>query len=286
MSLPIIGVAGLPRSGSTLLLQILGQNPATHVTPTSGVCILAGQIQKQWATLEPFRAQGLGRVSPRVQAGIAGFMQGFFLPEISEGKTVFDKSRAWPAHIELVEAAFGQPMKVILCVRDLMDILASFERLHRRNVMHTRAQPGLTVEQRARNYLVPESVVGSSLAVVRDAYMRGLEDRFLVVPFNRLCNNPQSVLDMLHAQLGLDDFEYDLENVKQITHEDDTVFGFPAGSLHSIREGPIRPPNSNWRQIYPEPFGQTIIRNHRLVAHLNRTEPTGLFPDSPGVALP
>ena len=31
-------LAGLPRSGSTLLANILAQNPKIHVTPTSGIC--------------------------------------------------------------------------------------------------------------------------------------------------------------------------------------------------------------------------------------------------------
>ena len=30
-------VSGLPRAGSTILVNLLGQNPAHHVTPTSGM---------------------------------------------------------------------------------------------------------------------------------------------------------------------------------------------------------------------------------------------------------
>ena len=41
-------VAGLPRSGSTLLMNILGQNDAFFVTPTSGILDIIVYIRNSW----------------------------------------------------------------------------------------------------------------------------------------------------------------------------------------------------------------------------------------------
>jgi hypothetical protein len=41
-------VAGLPRSCSTLLMNILGQNKEFYVTPTSGILDMISQVRNSW----------------------------------------------------------------------------------------------------------------------------------------------------------------------------------------------------------------------------------------------
>ena len=46
-------LAGLPRSGSTLLAYFLAQNPKIHVTPTSGICdMLRAMLQAYFGRVE------------------------------------------------------------------------------------------------------------------------------------------------------------------------------------------------------------------------------------------
>ena len=69
-NLPIFFVAGLPRSGSTLLMNLLGQNPQNHVTPTNGLIDLIIRIRNTWAQNDTFKSQGLWKVvQPRIHAG-------------------------------------------------------------------------------------------------------------------------------------------------------------------------------------------------------------------------
>lgn len=266
----IVGVAGLPRSGSTLLQQILGQNPKHHVTPTSGVPMLIRGIQQQWSQHEPFKAQGIAKVAPRMAGAISGTVAGFYKNEIMQGKIVFDKSRMWPSCVELMEQSFMEKMKIILCVRDVPDVLASFERIYRKNTLFQRGPMPPTAEGRAMNYLKNESVVGASINGVHDVFNRNLEDRLVVVPFNSLCSNPEETLKMIHAQLNLPDFKYDFGNVKQITQEDDTVFGFAPGSLHQVREGTVTAPSTTWRDIYPKEFGEGLLERYGMITELNK----------------
>lgn len=41
-------MAGLPRSGSTLMCNILNQNPRFHATSTSGILDIVLTIRNQW----------------------------------------------------------------------------------------------------------------------------------------------------------------------------------------------------------------------------------------------
>ena len=49
-------LAGLPRSGSTLLANILAQHPQIHVTPTSGVVDMLVQVRNSWDRNDAFQA--------------------------------------------------------------------------------------------------------------------------------------------------------------------------------------------------------------------------------------
>lgn len=48
MNKSIYFLAGLPRSGSTLLANILAQNPSIYVTPTSGIVDMLVQVRNSW----------------------------------------------------------------------------------------------------------------------------------------------------------------------------------------------------------------------------------------------
>ena len=50
--------SSLPRAGSTLFSNIVGQNPAFHVTPTSGLLDLLYVARGQFSRGEEFKAQG------------------------------------------------------------------------------------------------------------------------------------------------------------------------------------------------------------------------------------
>ena len=51
--------SSLPRAGSTLLQNILGQNPDFYVTPTSGVLELLYSARQNYTNDNAFKAQDL-----------------------------------------------------------------------------------------------------------------------------------------------------------------------------------------------------------------------------------
>ena len=258
-------VAGLPRSGSTLLMNLLGQNPAHHVTPTSGLIELFVTVKNRWTEFIEFKAEGLETAKPRVLGSLRGILHGHFEQELQDGNTVFDKSRGWLQYIEPLEETLGRKVKIIVTVRDVRAIVASFEKIYRSRSIDYREALGdsffncQTIEGRTRELLSPKSVLGLSIARLRDALARGVGDRLVIVPYAALTCEPTATSALLHQALELPAFAYDPEDVRQTTYEDDAVHGM---DLHRIRSKIEPPAKVPWEGVLPDALSAELAAKY------------------------
>lgn len=266
-------VSGLPRSGSTLLMQVLAQNPNHYVTPTSGLIDVFLTARRNWVNNSAFQSQGLEKIKPRINNVLKGILYNYFENEIQDGKTCFDKNRAWLTHVEDIRRVTGSEPKMICLVRDIRDVVASFEKLYRKrdsdyqypmDEQYLRIQ---TTEGRAQYMLAPGGPVGIAVNRVRDA-IRRCPDNILLVSYLDLTGNPKSVMNRIHEFCELPDFEYDFDNVKQVTKEDDNYHGY---DLHNIREGKILPAEKGtWRNVLPSQLANEIHSQYLDFTKLGR----------------
>jgi sulfotransferase len=228
-------ISGLPRAGSTLLCNILAQNPRFHATHTSGCLEVLFGIRNQWDQFAEHQAHPDEAARLRVLQAVLGAYYGEDARPV-----VFDKSRGWLAHLEMAEQLLTRRAKVLVPVRNIPDVLASLETLHRETAK-TRQPPG-----EAKNYYLFQSVagrceywcradqmVGLARARILDALQRGFADRMHLVRFERLTEDPRETLRAIYAFLGEPPFEHDFQHVEQVTSEDDAVHGYV--NLHVIR---------------------------------------------------
>jgi sulfotransferase len=228
-------ISGLPRSGSTLLCNILNQNPAFHATSTSGILEIILSIRNQWENVAELRA------SPN-KAGKSAVINNILHNYVSivERPVYFDKSRAWIAYIELAEAILGERAKILVPVRKITDILSSFENLYRKNAHEwqfpqekSHFAEWQTVEGRSGIWMRNDQPVGIAYNRIRDAISRGYGDRLLFIEFEGLTNNPKETMEAVYDFLEEDPFKHNFNKVKQVTQEDDDIHGIPG--LHIIR---------------------------------------------------
>ena len=94
--------ASMPRAGSTLIQNILMQNPDIYSTPTSGVIEFLLNARTVYTAGEAFKAQD----QDEMKAGFKNFcktgLYGFF-DGITERPYVIDKSRGWLGHFNFIE---------------------------------------------------------------------------------------------------------------------------------------------------------------------------------------
>jgi len=224
-------MSGLPRSGSTLLMNILAQHPEIHTTPTSGCCALLNGIISGWDTIPEHRADK-NSSTPEVLKNVLSSV--LYSYHNTDKTYIVDKCRAWGHNIEMIEHIIGKKAKIIIPVRDISEILASFEALYRKTSPIKSTMKGFqNVEQRIDHWMSNAGEVGSALNVVRDIFQRGLQNRVCIVEFEALVNNPERVMKQLWNFLGLDYPEHNFQNIINKTLEDDDVYGYV--DLHTIR---------------------------------------------------
>lgn len=234
-------IAGLPRAGSTLLCQILNSNPEFHVTPTSAVLDVLKALRSQFSSNLTFRAQNRMLIYDNFREGMKGFLNGFFY----DTDVAFDKNRAWPANLKLIDTVLGnEDTKVIWCYRDPVEIVCSIEAQYQKTFllenMDESSAPGMfsTLERRISTYTAPEGLIGFPIEALKDSLEMGYGDRILFVKYFELTNEPKATLERIHDFIGEKRYDYDFSNIKQTTWEFDGVYNYKFP--HVIKEGEIR----------------------------------------------
>lgn len=241
-------ISGMPRSGSTLLANILAQNPRFHTTSTSGIMDIMFGVRNSWDKLVEFQANPNDAAKLRVLRGILDS----FYADI-EKPIVFDKCRGWVSLLEMAEAVLGYKAKVLVPVRDVRDVLSSFEKLWRETSKDGQVPQESsnyfkfqTVQGRCDVWMSPDQPFGLAYNRVTDALVRGYKDRMYFIDFDDLTREPDRVFKAIYEFLGEEFYQHDFDNVKQVTWEDDSVHGFKG--LHDIRSK-VAPMNPQWPTV-------------------------------------
>jgi sulfotransferase len=246
-------IAGLPRAGSTLLCNLLAQNPRFHATSTSGIISIMRAVRVRWP-------QVYGEKNPQAEAAMRRVLGGildYYHDDPNNSKPViFDKSRGWIGALDMAEMALGRKVKVLVCVRDVRDVIASFEKLWRKDTAlwqlsqeRSRYFDWQTIEGRCEVWMGPKGVVGIPYRGLRRALERGYRDRMFFMEFDDLTRQPRATMQRVYEFIGEPYFEHDFDHVEQVTREDDFMHGIPG--LHVIRSkvAPFEP-------VWPQYLGK------------------------------
>jgi len=260
MSENLLFMAGFPRAGSTLLMNILAQNPKFHCTATSGLITSLINIKQNWSQNENYLANDEVYIHRKIKTMMYGMLYGFYSDEWTKGVTPIDKNRAWVGNLDLLDEVLNKRVKFIYPIRHIIDCLVSFEKMERKSslIRTPKKTTDLTTIGRAENMLAPEGVMGLPITYLREVLYRKEWDRLILVPFDDLLNYPEPAMKRLYHQLGIEYYNHDFTNIRQSIYERDTSHGFAPNTLHKIKEGSILPPNPRDLSIYDEAFIKKI----------------------------
>jgi sulfotransferase len=254
-------LAGLPRSGSTLLANILAQNQNIYVTPTSGIVDMLVQVRNAWDRNDAFQAAERKLSEEIKERVLKAMLQAYFAH--TDRPICLDKNRYWAEFLEMGDMLLGGQVKVIVTVRDLRDVLASFERLYRKTSalgqIHQEAGLALkfkTALGRVETFIDDAQPVGRAYNAIRDAVTRGWLDRMHFVDYEDLTRHPRETLAGVYRFLGEEGAVHDFGNVEQVTFEDDFVYGFK--DLHQIRHQ-VKPQPPQWPQVFDDAVFQSPV---------------------------
>lgn len=258
MEQKIFFMTGFPRAGTTLLMNILAQNPKFYPTPTSGLVTSVIKARDEWRTVENHISGDETYVYPKIKTMLRGMFEGYYYEALNNNQIPIDKNRFWTNQIDFLDEIFDTRIKIIFPIRNVIDCLISFEKMTRKSTINVRQAPNklneLTTVGRAENYLINDGILGTPILGLREILYRKEWDRLILVPFDDLLNHPEASLKRLYYQLGMDYYPHDVNNVKQSIIEHDTFHGFAPNSLHKIKEGKILPPTLRGTTIFDETF--------------------------------
>lgn len=222
-------MAGLPRSGSTLLSSILNQNPRIYSGPSSPVFSAMHSVESNFQNDELFYAYPKPEQAHLIISNIINQ----FYSDI-EKPVVIDKNRAWPAIIPYIEGYIGQRAKIICTVRDIDEILTSLIMMIRRNPYKegqgrinfiddelVKLNIFLNDDNRCEHIIGPQGIVGKSLNAIVDGVRQGFGDRIHLVEYRDLVNHPEKTLENLYKFLGEEPYEHTFEKLENLNREND-----------------------------------------------------------------
>jgi sulfotransferase len=235
-------MAGLPRSGSTLISSILNQNPDIHASANSPMCGMMFNLERSLLASEQYNAYP----KPQVMAAtISGVLENYY-SDIKES-IVIDKSREWSIqeHFGVLLRNLPYKPKVILPVRDITDILASFINLVNQNPnkpsfidQEIQARQEFNFYRpiddiRCDHLMRPKGLIDNALYGVAYAMLEENREYFHLVEYEDLITNTKSTIDGIYDFFAIEKFEHDFSNIKNTVKEDDTTYGL--AGMHEVR---------------------------------------------------
>lgn len=245
-------IAGLPRSGSTLLCNLLAQRPETHVSSTSALPrALLGM--SQLFTQSPEVTSDLLNV-PGTQERPARVMRSIVESWYSdvEADVVVDKSRGWGQSALLLGRLLPEAV-ILVTVRDPREVIASIERQHRATAEYGSHD---SFESRNQQMLSAEGLVGGPIAWCEDMIRRKLPN-VKFVRYTSLVADTRHEMRDIDRRLGLEEFDYDINDVVSVATDADALYRFKYPHDGS---GQVAARGADWSDVMSDETAQRIVQ--------------------------
>lgn len=226
----LVYVTGLPRAGSTLLCQLLGQHPDIyspgHSSPLSQVFNhLRGQLSD-----DPFLLAQLDvdfdLTYTRLLNAYRGFVNGWFAE--TDKPVVADKNRGWLRMIDTVKL-LDPEFRMLVCIRDLRQVFGSIEAQHQKTLLldfpdHISSH---SAYERADTLFGKEGVIGGPLKSIEYLFQDvdpKLREHVGFVAFEALVSDPAETMRLLYRWLDLPPASFDPQHLTVKPHESDSYY--------------------------------------------------------------
>jgi len=246
-------LVALPRSGNTLLASILNQNPDIAATANS----MTLEIMKELFLL---KKTDVFKNYPDHKS-LNNVLNTVFDNYYKDGpqKIIVDRGPVTtPGNINIMEQHFGNRFKVIVLLRDLMDVLASFVKWFENEPTAYPNQYGKNIEEKLWVLMQDNGVIAKELKAIQNAFrFKNLkhfkyENICHFIKYDDLVKNPQQTINNLYQFLDEPLYPHQFSNLKQFKLNgigyDDKELG---NNLHMIRTE-VRKEDNLYKSMIPK----------------------------------
>lgn len=224
-------LAGLPRSGSTLISTVLNQNPNIHSGPNSPVLNLI-QMVESFRCHETNVAFSYDKELDNVEHSLLNEFYSNYVEMVC-----VDKNRGWTDHVAFLKRHIHPNPKIICPVRSIHSILNSFLNLidrEQHEVDNFMDRPFDVPEEIARcTQLLNNGVLGSSIQSLLAALETHPQHLFLC-DYETMVSNPRETFQNMYKFLELPYFEHNFTNLFN-PFETNDMAAYGISNMHSVR---------------------------------------------------
>ena len=240
-------LCAMPRSGNTLFASIMNQNPDLVVTPNSITLEIMKQLflLKRTDTFQNFPdEQSLNNVLDEVYT---------LYYKNWNYKTIIDRGPVCtPGNLMVMQKHFKQPIRCIVLVRDVLDVLASY-------IKWFETEPTSfinsikTLEEKLAKIMNKEGAVAKELMSIQ--YLLHHPEMAVFIKYDDFVQNPERELIKFYTFLNLPYFPHTFIDLDQITvnglQYNDGIVG---KNMHTIRTEKIMKVENEYKKLIPERF--------------------------------
>ena len=250
----IFFLCAVPRSGNTLFASIMNQNPDVAVTANSITLEIMKDLflLKQTDTFQNFPDhESLNQVMDMVYPT---FYKNWSYKYIIDRGPV-----ALPGNLTLMKKHFKQPIKCIVLLRDLMDVLASYIKWFENEptAFPNKYLPSGTIEDKLGSLMNNKGAIAKELKCIQ--YLMRPENRHMAYFFkyDDFVIDPEKYIKEIYQFLEIPYFQHKFIDLNQLivngTHYNDSVLG---KTMHTIRTKEIKKLNNPYKEMIPERIKQ------------------------------
>jgi sulfotransferase len=230
-------LAGLPRSGNTLLSSILNQNPEIYSSPLSTVSEYMWQCHLAAANMENSKTNPYPNRSKNV---ISTIIKNYY--QDVEKPIIFDRDKNWasPGNIEILNYYLDYKPKIVFTTRPIIEILASLIAVFKDKAVHSMNTSGYMVDVNLSkndnlcDYLMSEYGQIGQLSIAFHSIDYFNDGIIHIVKYEDLLSTPQETMNGIYDFLEIDRFKHNFTNIKKVDQDNDDAAGHPK-DLHKIR---------------------------------------------------
>lgn len=232
-------LAGLPRSGNTLLSALLNQNPDVYSTPISPLPSFIWEIENASNNSEQVKGNKENQI--RTELFMHSFMDNYY-KDVKQ-PIIIEREKGWgtPDNLYLIKKYVTSSPKIIFTVRDILEILASFVKIDtsfEKKIFNTGyfMENYISKQDLICEYLMSTNgTIDKVLLSLASAFYPENKGMFHIVEYNDLMLNPKETMNKIYDFLELPHYEHNFNKIEKVEHDDDEAAGFPR-DLHTIRE--------------------------------------------------
>lgn len=215
-------MAGLPRSGGTLLSSLLNQNPDIYVSPQSTLPNTIAAAYNQYQSKENKDHDQFKNIFNTIEAIIPAFYKD------NPQKYIIDRNFSWlDGHpYVILEHHLKNEIRVICPVRDVLGILASWNRLcekdpnnaYDKEILKRFKDKRPMADKRADFFFDlsgdGEHSIQTSIDNLKRILYPQFKDNILLVEYDDLTLNTDKTLEKIYNFLGIEKFDHYYDGIK------------------------------------------------------------------------